>query len=341
MDRLPVEILVLICANLKEDADIKTFRRLARCYAEIGLKYLSPVLHIACLPESWEKLEEVSNDPVMRHHVRELLFEPSVLQAYGTFDLYERAAQRTAPRDHDFNQDQLQEGWSLYNEAFREQMLLYTRLQTPGVFKAALARFPNLHVIRLQTGGLHFASSWTNDDTAEMKLNKHFRKYLVNPRVLTSINEADRTTCNLLQDVAALNLKLDELFIGFTHWRLLQAADTVWKSILKASRHLTKFKLHMVFNHPEDDIELDDDTEDPEDVMWDQVNAFDAWKAEQRENQNDRLNVLLESMPKLEVLDLSFHVHHRGWDEGSRQLGWLCSCLESHPPSNLRELSLQ
>ena len=327
MDHLPAELLHQVCAHLKEDADIKTFRRLARCYAKIGLEYLSQVLHIVCLSESWEKLEEVSNDPVMRHHVRELLFEPSLLRAYCTFDQYMIAVH------HDVEEDQLQEGWNLYKKAFEEQVTLYTRLQSPGVFKAALARFPNVHVIRLQTGSDSFASSWTRDDTSGMRLNKHFQKYYVRPQVLTSIDAPDRMTCSLLQDVAALNMRLDELYIGYTHWRLLQATDTVWESILKASRHLTKFKLHMVFDHQERDAE-------DEDVKWDQVNDLDAWMMEQRRNRNDRLNMLLESMPKLEVLDLSFDVHHRGHD-GSRQLGWLCSCLKTHPPANLRELSLQ
>ena len=331
MDHLPAELLHRICVYLK-DADIKTFRQLARRYADIGLEYLLPVLHIVCLSESLKKLQQVSNHPVMRYYVREILFEPSLLEKCVTLDLYESAVQRTHGT-HKFGQDQLQEGCDLYLRAFPEQVVLYTFLRRPGLFKPALARFPNLHVIRIQTSGRFFASSWTNDDTSGMKLNKHFEKYLVRPRALTSIDEADRMTCSLLRDVAALNMRLDELYIGLTHWRLLQATNEVWEAILKASRHLTKFKLHMVFSHQENDAA-------DEDVMWDQISDFDAWMEEQKRNQFDRLDMWLEIMPKLEVLDLSFQIHHREWGI-SRQLGWLCSCLKTHPPANLQELSLQ
>ena len=139
-------------------------------------------------------------------------------------------------------------------------------------------------------------------------------------------------TCSVLQDVAALDIRLDELCIGLTHWRLLQATDTVWASILKASQYLKKFKLHMVFDHPE----LRD-----EDGTWSQVPKLKVWRREeQKASHNDRLDMLLESMPKLKILDLRFDIHHRGY-EGADQLGWLCSCLKTRPPANLRELSLQ
>ena len=76
------------------------------------------------------------------------------------------------------------------------------------------------------------------------------------------------------------------------------------------------------------------------DAMDSQVDAFDTWRDEQKDNQSDRLNDLLESAPNLEVLFLGFDIQHNGYD-GSRQLGWLSPCLISHPPANLRELSLE
>ena len=71
MDCFPAELVHRIYACFEDDADIETLRQLARRYATIGLEYLSPVLHVVCLPETWEKLEEVSNDPVMRYRIRE------------------------------------------------------------------------------------------------------------------------------------------------------------------------------------------------------------------------------------------------------------------------------
>ena len=100
------------------------------------------------------------------------MFEPSLLNACYNFDAYKREVQRTPPH-HRFSEDQLQEGWSLHNRDFKKQVQLQTRLQSPGVFKAALARSPNLHVVRLQTGSCDIIS-WTNHDTAGIRFENPF-----------------------------------------------------------------------------------------------------------------------------------------------------------------------
>ena len=338
MDRLPTEILHQICTYLEKDADLKTFRLLFPRCAAVGLQYLLPVLHITYLPESVEKFKNVSRNPRMRRHVRELFFEPSLFHEYTDFSEYHDAVRKTGwisvfchACDGDPKEAEIQEGWKLYKDAFRAQQGLYKALQKPGAFKAALRRFPNLHVVRIQTAS-EFGASFTRWDRARMTPNKHFRKYLIAPKLIASFEEQDHGVVSFIRDIASLNLRLDELYIGHISWRLLKTKSPLWRNFLRVARNLKKLKVHFLVSDPGRHADRD--------MAELEVNAFESWRHEQDQGQSDRLNKLLESAPKLEVLELSFDVHHMGYD-GSKQLGWLSSCLITHPPANLRDLSLQ
>lgn len=224
MDHLPPELVHQICAKLKSEADIKTFRLLNSRCAAIGAKYLLPVLHLTYLLESLEKLKDVSTHPDFRQHVHVLFFEPSLLCKYSTFDNYRKAARierygegaSKGTRVRELSETKLQEGWNLYQNVFEDHMRVYRSVQGPGVFKSALQQFPNLRAIRIQTDSW-ITDRWTTLDQAGMSPAKHFRKYLVIPKLALLRQEQNFVACSLLQDAAALDIKLEELYIGHTN----------------------------------------------------------------------------------------------------------------------------
>ena len=224
MNCLPNEVLHPICSLLENADDIKAFRHLSLRCAAVGLEYLFARLKFNYLPESLERAQNVLQHPDIRKHVRELFFEPVLLQTYADFDDYQRALKSFRWSDvfridtPNSSETEQQERWNLYKGSFTKQTRMYKASQGLGAIESALKRLPNLRAVRISTSKF----LWNGGD---MKPYKGFRKYLMEPKDSRSLDEPDYVVISLLQALVAPDKKLDELYIGNTSWRLLQAPE--------------------------------------------------------------------------------------------------------------------
>ena len=84
MVELPPEILHMICVALN-GRSVTDFREVCRTWAIIGAEYLIPTVYFQLHPTSFLRLEAISKHPVLRHHVRALIYEANTLPQYETY----------------------------------------------------------------------------------------------------------------------------------------------------------------------------------------------------------------------------------------------------------------
>ncbi|MCJ1433095.1 hypothetical protein MMC27_002454 [Xylographa pallens] len=203
MDHLPVEILHMICANLRRE-DVLSFRLLATLYAGIGAQYMLPAVSIAFLPESFARLKAISEHPVISQHVRTLVYELGRLPEITDFKDYKRRTQvRTynsddiswpPPAETDeraqraYNREMkkivgrpilksskiLKKGWDDYLQLHNDVAGLQDTDAEIEVLESAIARFPRLSMIRVQ-------SRYQYDETGVVPINAPYNKCFVLP----------------------------------------------------------------------------------------------------------------------------------------------------------------
>lgn len=351
MDKLPAELLHLVCTYIKKHADIKTFRLLSRGCAAVGLEYLLPVVQVTYLQSAWDRLEQISQHPVLRHHVHTLLFEQSLMDEHNSIEEYKEnfyvptelqpgLKEPTLPHDirdgvameaymenfravwnykRPVSSKELNETWKLYQRELAGQRKLYETLQRPGVFKPVLNRLSNLKSIRIQS-----SIAWVDNECAVARYN-HADRLLVSTKEESIMHRPNLLACSILQDVVDLDLRLDQLIIGYTNWRLLQTPSHEWTKMMKAFNSIKTLRLAITTH----------DWDAGETEIRDEVAEFNVWKIIEQRKPCDHLSELFNSVPDLEKLDIMFDTI-----DVKTHTGWLSPFLQVHPPQHLRVLRL-
>ena len=82
MDSLPNELLFSICSSLKTTEDVKTFRRMSKSCAAVGLEYLIPTLSVVLTNASLARFHAITFHPILRRHVSTLKLYVDVVPAF-------------------------------------------------------------------------------------------------------------------------------------------------------------------------------------------------------------------------------------------------------------------
>ena len=82
MDSLPNELLFSICSSLKTTEDVKTFRRMGKSCAAVGLEYLIPSISVVLTHASLARFNAITSHPILRQHVVTLKLYVDVVPAF-------------------------------------------------------------------------------------------------------------------------------------------------------------------------------------------------------------------------------------------------------------------
>ena len=242
MDRLPFEVLHAVISCL-EPKDVPNVRLVNKATSIVGCQYLLPVFRLCLLPKSFDRLEAVSNHPVLSRYLREIVHECSLLYPLRSKKDWEKMAivqsgfscrpfEAPSPPPADASDRSIRlhnrreqrarqvgilqvvtkESWKIYKDyvSFQSDLLATTR--HVEFLKTMMARFPRLESIVQEDRGHLYLSS------ASMKA---YSDGLVVPPRQGGRSETEPGVRNLqvlLQATAASNTKLRRLEVKNHHW---------------------------------------------------------------------------------------------------------------------------
>ena len=178
MESCPPEILHAIC-SLLASADTASFRVTSKCLAAVGAHYLVRNVTFHLSPDSLERLEKISDHPVLRQHVTSLIYEAATLYSVPSLSFYTELLKgpadysqrpKSPPADASprelrlyernerkwrrgnlkaLSERQLEKQFNVYSEACRAQnSAMRSKLDVAAMSKA-IPRFPRLQSIHL------------------------------------------------------------------------------------------------------------------------------------------------------------------------------------------------
>lgn len=171
LDSLSSELLHHICRQLDSASDVSSFRMVCKSFAAVGLRSLLPRLTLVTLPKAFEHLSNVANHPVLRHHVREIVFVTNALQKYR--DINDFARNRPRPgrlrwavkpddphataadlvahrRQYQGPEMELHEAWRCYEELCMEQDGQEKNDDGLAALQQTVAKLPRLRTVQIR-----------------------------------------------------------------------------------------------------------------------------------------------------------------------------------------------
>ena len=320
MDRLPVELITMICSFL-EPHDVGHLRSVSTTFAEIGRPFIFRQLHLIFTPDSFKHLHAICSNPTLTPYVTSFYYEADTLPFYESFEDWEyhlfdpasfsgvdyihppgpdcsersrRAYQREVrklrrrPR-HQYSELQLLTAYQMYLDYSKEQDAMRRDDYHAGKIADALARLPNLEEIVLSL------ECWTGQ--CSRKLQTAYSDSFVIPDGDNSWTEplGVPQLLSLLQGAARTQKKLKRLGGGLVDWKFFQQSDEVFEELQTAVRNLRELKLG-----------LSTGVEEAEDSL-DGVETFGIETQECANYlKNGRLRDFLAAAPHLRLLDLQF-----------------------------------
>jgi len=131
MDRLPLEVLQLVCDYLPS-SDLVNVRPVGRNFSQAGANNLFRDIHVMLSKKSFENLTSISEIPALAKYVRNVVYEVRFLAVYMREEAWRRLfvrehrsvdgtnslsgsvrAQRCARRNN--IEEKLQRGWKIFN----------------------------------------------------------------------------------------------------------------------------------------------------------------------------------------------------------------------------------
>ena len=318
MDRLPVELITIICLFLDPN-DVGHLRSASKFYATVGRPFMFRHLHLAFTPGSFERLHAVSSDPALAPYVISLHYEADTLPFYKKFEDWQQAFGR------DFmNPPSPERGSERTVRAYRRDFkkLRYTAyrkhihyskqqdaMRAHGYHSRkvvdAISRLSNLQEIVLSL------EHWAGGPSKAMK--KAYFDSLVMPYGHNSRADPHGVPqmLSLLQGSARAQMKLKRLSGGIIDWKFFKQSDGVFKDVQKAVQNLQELKL---------EFSAIPGTEEVDNAVLDCRYFADGRRYLEskvleclRYLKDGRVKEFLVAAPKLKLLDLRFDSNFPAW----------------------------
>ncbi|KAL8668444.1 MAG: hypothetical protein Q9168_006924 [Polycauliona sp. 1 TL-2023] len=183
LDRLPVELLHMICEEL-EDEDIPAVRLQCRYLCKTATPYFLTSTTVRFKKTSIDTLREISDHPEIRKNVEKIIYEPNVLEQYSRADWKENMPHRNHCDDSEippppkqsasirewrvfhrnvrkavlryerepYSEEELDTAWPIYQRYLREQGDLCERDNACQDLCPAFSWFPNLKKVHVNFG---------------------------------------------------------------------------------------------------------------------------------------------------------------------------------------------
>lgn len=304
IERLPPEISGMICCHINQE-DVLNLRSVSKFWNNVATSFFPGNLSIVFLPESCQRLLDISRHPVISKRITSLCYEPNTLDEYVTQDEWEsqirdssytkvseavpgpgasdrelRAWRRNntkigkRPR-HRYSKSYLEQAYKEYTRMYAEQKDLRSREYGIKELSDAMSRLPNLSEICMNHG-------WEFCQRARGVKN-HFAAGLLN-------SEGDHCGIffmrSLLLAVHEAGIALVILEIGSVDWKFLQQSDAILERMKSTMHHLTTLELVISTGMDENDVEIP--------------------ACRKYLSNNNKLAEFLAAAPKLESLRINF-----------------------------------
>ncbi|CAH0056295.1 unnamed protein product [Clonostachys solani] len=153
---LPNELLLQICRSLASSTDLSNFRLVCRLFGEIGLPVLGKRVTFALLPESINRLRDISSDPFFRRHTSTIVCLMNVFYPYSNFRTWKHSMTRPLILGHyrpeiaGLSEDDWTESMLHYNALLDAQDEAFKAVGTSQDIQIACRRFINLQNLVIQ-----------------------------------------------------------------------------------------------------------------------------------------------------------------------------------------------
>ncbi|MCJ1359124.1 MAG: hypothetical protein MMC33_009124 [Icmadophila ericetorum] len=269
MNPLPPELVHMICKLLPVDS-IPSFRLVHPVWADVGLHYMIPEVHIVLLPSSLARLQAIAQHPVLRQYVYSVVYEANMLpkfknatqwnrRALGGIDLPEEPPPGASERDmraynraldkarsENIPRSEVLPAWRAYRDLYKSQQMLRKSGEDFTIIQDAMAQFPRLATVEMLSLRPPRCPCEMNYPSPH-SLNA-YADGLIHPALLPGLGLSDgiRETKTLLVGAALANSKLTTLELHnlcweFFTWEIIWRPDEVrqMKEILHSIRKLT------------------------------------------------------------------------------------------------------
>ncbi|KAK7223325.1 hypothetical protein V2G26_011328 [Clonostachys chloroleuca] len=156
LSSLPNELILQICKRLASDTDLSNLRLVCRLFGEVGLPALGTRVTFALLPESINRLRDISSDPVFSRHTSSVVCLMNVFYPYSTVRSLKLSMTKPltsgnhVARDAGLSEDDWAESMMHYNLLLAAQDEAFKALETSQDIQIACRRFNNLQNLHIR-----------------------------------------------------------------------------------------------------------------------------------------------------------------------------------------------
>ncbi|PQE17753.1 F-box domain cyclin protein [Rutstroemia sp. NJR-2017a BVV2] len=149
-ETFPAELLSIICQYLIVDRlpkdDLANFRSTSKNCAAAATPYLFQSQHVSLILKSLQNLQNISEQPHLAKHVREIWYEPRLMESMYRSRYNDLVPPTVTP-------EEIKRGWTIYCDWFCQQKYLVKMHYLSAVLAKIFPRLTNLREIAIQVGG--------------------------------------------------------------------------------------------------------------------------------------------------------------------------------------------
>ncbi|KAL8809498.1 MAG: hypothetical protein Q9200_003366, partial [Gallowayella weberi] len=265
LDQLPTEILLLVCEEVSP-FDVPNLRPTSKFLSSVATPFLLDEIHLLFKPESFHRLLEISQHPVISGAITTLFYEIDFLDRFDSrceweenvFDpnyltLLQKLPTRCVSKeersearqremeylknacpDEQHAEDTLAKGWDSHLALYAEQEILRRSDYGSEAICRAMRALPSLREIIMSQG--------CGIVPRTKKLDKTFSASL---QLLGSENSGTPQARSLLVGAATAGLSLESVQIGSIDWKFLQCNDEDFFKMKDALQSLRSCELRI------------------------------------------------------------------------------------------------
>lgn len=257
IEDLPPELYREICEQL-EPRDIAKLRLVSKKSSEVATPCFLSCVHLIFTTESFKKLYDISQHPVISQHITSIFYEADLLEEQDRTEweewVYDSDHLNRIDEDRQevvgfedskeskhasYTQKQLDRAWHRYQVELEDQKVIRQRGCGTEMLRASIACLPKLKTFRMSMAeGLcdrsHYLVQALGAGLPDAS-GKHLELY---PRVLPQLRA-------VLLNMQHAGIKLETFACGEVSWRIFQAPEKDWTAFAATLSRVRNFKIRM------------------------------------------------------------------------------------------------
>ncbi|KAI1320421.1 hypothetical protein F5Y16DRAFT_389851 [Xylariaceae sp. FL0255] len=263
MDRVPPEILYVVCSFLSVD-DLQNVRLVSKALADIGASYMLPEVTFYMDEKELHRLHAISEHPIFSKHVHSLTYFAMALDNVSwrefLIDYKSEVRWDSKLKGRNIQSAHLKPEYDKYLKALHMQDFIMKKELDIDMLREVLKRFPKLTKMTMSAGDKFYEGPF------EIRRSKGVDDVLRYDASTTLPPEGVRPLEALLRANMDAKCALKTLRAGFLHWRFFETPVENLTAMFSPLANLTH--LHLILCHKfsageelsendDDDIEVD------------------------------------------------------------------------------------